>query len=222
MRPLTDSKPKPLIDVAGRSLLDHTLDRVAAAGITDVVVNHRWLGEQIAAVVAQRQDLRITLSPEDQVLETGGGVQAALPLLGGEPFLILNADVFWLNGPTPAIDRLMAAWDDSQMDALLLVQRMVTGYGCEGPGDYFLDPVGRLTWRGEAAVAPHIFAGVQICHPRLFEEAPPAPFSMKALWDRAQANGRLFGILHDGLWFHLSRPGDVETTMQVLVDDRLI
>lgn len=212
MRPLTDTLPKPMIEVAGRALIDHVFDRFATIGVRDLVVNLHHLRAKLEAHLATRQDMRITLSPETELLETGGGVTKALPLLGNDPFFAANADVLWYDGATPALARLAQAWDDEKMDALLLLQRTVTAHGYDGLGDYFLDPVGRAKRRRGNAVAPYVFAGVQILHPRLFKDGPKGPFSLNRLYDRAEEAGRLFGVAHDGLWFHVGTPDSIAAT----------
>jgi MurNAc alpha-1-phosphate uridylyltransferase len=211
MRPITDTLPKPLIEVAGRTMLDRALDHLVEAGVGTVVVNFHWLGEQIRDHLAGRPG--IILSDEsDRLLETGGGVARALPLLGDDPFFVVNGDIVWFNGLTPALDRLAAAWDDERMDALLLMQRTPSAFGYAGRGDFFLDPLGLPRRRRALEVAPYLFAGVQILHPRLVTDVPEGPFSLNMLYDRALAEGRLYGIVHDGEWFHV---GDPESLSQV-------
>ena len=209
MRPLTDDRPKPLLDLDGRSLLDHALDRLEAAGITQAVVNAHWLGEQVEAAMARRADPRIIVQKEDALLETGGSVTMALPLLGDGPFAVVNGDAFWLDGPTPALRRLAAAFDDAEMDALLLMVRTTQVEGIVGKGDFLLDPIGRMRRPKEREIAPYIYAGVQILSPRLFKDAPEGAFSLNRLYDRAIEAGRLYGLVHDGVWFHLSTPDDL-------------
>lgn len=209
MRPLTEECPKPLLQLGGRSLLDHALDRLAAAGVEEVVVNAHWLAEQVEAAIARRTAPRILLQREETLLETGGGVAMALPRLGPRPFAVVNGDAFWLDGPTPALARLAAAFDEAAMDALLLMVRTTQVDGAVGAGDFLLDPLGRMRRPKEREIAPYLFAGVQILSPRLFEGAPAGAFSLNRLYDAAIARGRLFGLVHDGLWFHLSTPEDL-------------
>lgn len=207
MRPLTDRLPKPLIEVAGRSMLDRVLDLLADAGVRRCVVNLHYKGEMIRRHLARRPPPPETIySEEAERLETGGGVARALPLLGVEPFFVCNGDTVILNGATPALGRLAAAWDGERMDALLLMQRTASAYGYDGVGDFFLDPVGVPRRRREREVAPLLFAGVQILHPRLFEDAPSGAFSLNRLFDRALSSGRLYGIVHDGAWYHVGTP----------------
>ncbi|MBR0649086.1 nucleotidyltransferase family protein [Roseomonas terrae] len=217
MRPLTDDRPKPLLELEGRSLLDHALDRLQAAGVTDAVVNAHWRGEQIEAAMARRTAPRITLQHEPALLETGGSVRMALPALGDAPFAVVNGDAFWLDGPSPALRRLAGAFDPAEMDALLLMVRTTQVEGRVDKGDFLLDPIGRMRRPKEREIAPYIYAGVQILSPALFEGAPDGPFSLNRLYDRAIENGRLYGLVHDGVWFHLSTPQDLyqaEATMR--------
>jgi len=217
MRPLTDDTPKPMLPVQGRAMLDHVLDRLEQVGVTHAVVNLHHLGEKIEAHLANRKRPEIVFSQEDDLLETGGGVRKALPLLGDEPFFVVNGDVFWLDGQFPALQRLAEAWDDSRMDALLLLQASINAWGYDGKaGDFLLTPEGRLMRRRERQIAPFIFAGVQILHPRSLEDTPEGAFSLNLLYDRAEAAERLWGVRHDGLWFHVGTPQALEE-----VDDAL-
>jgi len=204
MRPITEHTPKPLIPVAGRTMLDRTLDHLRAQGVERMVVNAHWLGHKIHDHLRGQPD--IVLSDEDELLETGGGVTKALPLLGEAPFFVCNSDIVWLNGPVPALTRLARAWDPARMDALLLLQRTATAVGYEGRGDFFLDPSGVPRRRAEGEVAPLLFAGVQILHPRLFEDCRVERFSLNRIYDRALAAGRLSAIVHDGAWYHVGDP----------------
>jgi MurNAc alpha-1-phosphate uridylyltransferase len=204
MRPITLTTPKPMVAVAGRTMLDRALDHLRAVGATDIVVNTHWLAERIREHMAGRPG--IVLSHEDELLETGGGVAKALPLLGAEPFYVVNSDIIWTDGAIPALARLAAAWDSARMDALLLLQPTATAVGYEGKGDFFLDAAGVPRRRRDPQVAPYLFAGVQILHPRLFEGAPSGKFSLNVLYDRALEDGRLFGLVHDGRWFHVGTP----------------
>ncbi|BDG75321.1 nucleotidyltransferase family protein [Roseomonas fluvialis] len=209
MRPLTDELPKPMLPLAGRSLLDHALDRLAAAGVTQAVVNAHWHADRIAEAMALREHPCVVLQREEDLLETGGGVTRALPLLGGGAFAVVNGDAFWLDGPTPALNRLAAAFDAAEMDALLLMVRTTQVEGAVGTGDFLLDPLGRMRRPKEREIAPYLYAGVQILSPALFEGAPAGAFSLNRLYDRAIEAGRLFGLVHDGVWFHLSTPEDL-------------
>jgi MurNAc alpha-1-phosphate uridylyltransferase len=206
MRPLTDTRPKPMIEVLGRTMLDRALDHLEIAGVAECVVNTHYLGEVIAKHLAGRTDPRITISHEDTLLDTGGGVARALSKLGAEPFFVVNADVVWLDGRRPALLRLARAWDAEKMDACLMVHATVRAIGYDGPGDFTLDPLGTLKRRRENHVAPFVFTGVQMLHPRLFAGAPQGAFSLNRLYDRAEEAGRLFAIVHDGEWFHVGTP----------------
>jgi MurNAc alpha-1-phosphate uridylyltransferase len=204
MRPLTERTPKPLIPVAGRSMLDRVFDRLDEAGVPNRVVNTHWLAERIARHLVNRSG--VLLSHEDVLLGTGGGVARSLPLLGAQPFFVCNADIVWLDRVKPALTRLAKAWDAARMDALLLLEPRAPAIGYEGPGDFFRADDGRLQRRGDASTAPFVFTGVQILHPRLFADAPDGAFSLNILYDRAQATRRLFGLVHDGDWLHIGTP----------------
>jgi N-acetyl-alpha-D-muramate 1-phosphate uridylyltransferase len=206
LRPLTERVPKPLIEVGGKAMLDWALDHLAAAGIARAVVNLHHLGGQIEAHVKGRARPRVIFSREAELLDTGGGVAAALSGLGPDAFYVLNGDVVWLDGLEPALDRLARAWDEDEMDALLLLHPVAGAYGYDGRGDFAMDPTGRLRRRHEREVAPFVFAGVQLLHPRLFAAAPATAFSLNLLYDRAIEGGRLWGLRHDGRWFHVGTP----------------
>jgi MurNAc alpha-1-phosphate uridylyltransferase len=209
--PITETLPKPLVEIAGRTLLDHTIDRLALAGVERVVVNLHYKAEMIAAQLARRDHPRIDLSREEELLETGGGVKRALPLL--DPvFFALNADVLWLDGVDDVLSRLARYFDAKKMDAALLMQRTIHAVGYEGHGDYFLDPLGVPRRRGEREVAPYIYAGIQILHRRLFDGIEDSVFSLKRLYDRAEDAGRLGAIIHDGEWFHVGSPAGLDAT----------
>lgn len=211
MRPITETRPKPLVTVAGRTLLDRALDALAAAGVTDAVVNVHYLAQMIEDHLVARTAPRIDISDErETLLETGGGVTKALPLLGAGPFYVVNADIAWRDGPQPALSRLGAMWDPADMDALLLLHPVGAATGYDGAGDYAADAAGRLARRRDAPCAPHVFTGVQILHPRLFDGAPEGPFSLTRLYDAAESAGRLFGLVHDGEWYHIGTPAGLE------------
>jgi N-acetyl-alpha-D-muramate 1-phosphate uridylyltransferase len=211
MRPLTENTAKPLLPLDGRSLLDHALDRLQAAGVREAVVNAHWHVDKVAAAVSGRLAPRVHLQREDELLETGGGVARALPRLGTDPFAVVNGDSMWLDGPVPALARLAAALDPATMDGVLLLVRSAQVEGEVGSGDFLLDPLGRLRRPKEREVAPYIFAGVQVLSHALFADAPRSgAFSLNRLYDRAIAAGRLHALVHDGVWFHLSTPPDLE------------
>lgn len=204
MRPLTQHTPKPLIPVAGRCMLDRAMDRLDEVGVNRRVVNAHWLGDQVAAHLANHVD--VTISYEDLLLETGGGVAYALPLLGDRAFFVCNADIIWLDGRMPALRSLAEAWDDARMDALLLLQPVDAAFGYDGVGDFSRMADGQLIRRPKEGRAPLVFTGVQILHPRLFADSPTGAFSLNVLYDRALANGRLHGLIHDGDWLHIGTP----------------
>lgn len=206
LRPVTDSTPKPLVEIVGRTILDRILDRCEAAGVAEAIVNTHYLAEKVEAHVAKRIRPRIRISHEDTLLETGGGVVKALPLLGPDPFYVINGDVLWRDGARDTLTRLARDWTDGEMDALLLVHPVVHARDYRGAGDFLLDQLGRARRRRPWEVAPFVFTGIQLLHPRLFAEAPPGRFSLNLLYDRAAAANRLFAIVHDGEWFHIGTP----------------
>lgn len=214
MRPITDHTPKPLVAVAGRTMLDRVLDHLVDAGVEDAVVNVHHLPDAVRAHLAQRAEgPRITISDETALLlETGGGVKKALPLLGADPVFVINADIVWLNGARPALTRLAEAWNPAEMDALLLFKRTADAHGYEGPGDFFLDPNGVPRRRGEKQVAPHVFAGVQILSPAALADTPDGAWSLNVVFNRLLEAGRLRAIAHDGPWFHVGTPDAIAPT----------
>jgi|SRR6185437_14687029 len=206
MRPLTARKPKPLVEVAGKALLDHVLDRLEDAGVETAVVNVHYLAEMIAHHLSTRAKPHIELSDErGLLLGTGGGVVKALPLLGDAPFFHLNSDTVWIEGPRPNLIRLAEAFDAQTMDGLLLLAP-TTSIGYDGFGDYAMSPDGLLRRRDEREVAPFVYAGAAILVPALFAGAPGGDFSLTALFDRAERAGRLHGLRLDGLWMHVGTP----------------
>jgi N-acetyl-alpha-D-muramate 1-phosphate uridylyltransferase len=220
MRPLTDTTPKPMIPVAGRSMLDRSIDRLQQHGIRNLVVNVHHLGEQIAAHVGAA---RARVIREEKLLDTGGSVKNALPLLGQEPFFVLNGDGLWTDGAVPMLKRLEAAWDPARMDALLLLHPIDKAIGREASdkGDYFLDDVGakgvgKARHRGAELGAPYLFASISICDSRLFRVSPDGPFSLVQLWHKAQKSGHLYGLVHDGQWFHVGTPHALADAQKVL------
>ena len=206
MRPLTDDRPKPLVTVRGRTLLDHALDRLVAAGVTMAVINLHYRAQMVKDHLAGRRDLEIQYSMEDEILGTGGGVAKALPLFQGEPFFILNSDSIWVEGASAALPAMQRLWDPQRMDGLLLLAAMTTAMGYEGRGDFLLDVHGHIARVPELTSSPYAYPGVQIVHPRLFEGAPQGAFSTNIMWDRAIAKGRLFGTRLDGVWIHVGTP----------------
>ena len=222
MRPLTNDRPKPLVKVAGKTLIDHALDRLVAAGVTFVVVNIHYKAEMVKEHLAKRRDLEIVFSEEhDALLGTGGGVVKALHHFGNEPFYIMNSDTVWVEGIGRALDRMIARWDGEEMDALLLLASMVTALGFEGPGDFNMDALGHLSRVGERRLTPFAYPGVQIAHPRLFDAAPKGGFSTNRVWDVAMEKGRLYGVRLDGVWIHVGTPEAVKEAEDFLADRRL-
>jgi MurNAc alpha-1-phosphate uridylyltransferase len=205
MRPITDHTPKPLVPLAGRALIDYGIDRLIAVGVKRVVVNTHYKAPMMAAHLTGRQDVEIVLSHEETLLDTGGGVKKALQYLG-DAFYVINADVFWLNGRTPALIRLARTWDAEKLDALLLVQRTTSAIGYEGVGDFMVDPLGQVRRRNEREVVPHLFAGIEILSRRFFDQSPDGAFSLNPLWNKAIDAGRLAALIHDGEWFHVGTP----------------
>lgn len=200
--PLTKDRPKALVEVGGKVLIDWTLDALAAAGVAEAIVNHHYLGDLLLAHLANRKGSpEVILSDETELLmDTGGGVVKALPLLGDGPFFIINADVVWTDGTLDTLRRMAAAWAPERMDALLLVAPKERTVGFGGPGDFFLESDNRLRRRKPAPEAPMIYASIQITTAAAFKDAPEGPFSNNVIWDRALSRDRLFGIAHDGWW----------------------
>lgn len=216
LRPITETTPKPLIQVGGRALIDHCLDRMMEVDIESVVVNTHHLAEKVERHLGQRDAPRIEFSREDTLLETGGGVKKALSLLGEQPFYVMNGDMLLLNGPQSALRRLARHWDAARMDALLLVHSTVSAMGYQGLGDFIVDPMGRVERRREAEVSPFMFTGTQILHPRLFDDMPAEEFSLNLLYDRAIGRRRLYGVVHDGECFHVGTPEGLSEASQFL------
>jgi MurNAc alpha-1-phosphate uridylyltransferase len=219
MRPLTATRPKPLIEVAGKTLLDHTLDKLKAAGVRKAVVNVHYLADALEAHLKNRvQGIEIAVSDERaRLLETGGGLVHALPLIDSDPFLVVNSDNLWVDGPADTIRLLASAWDESRMDALLLLVPCARAHCHKGQGDFHMDAGGRLRRRRPGAVAPFVFTGLQMVSKRLFEgEMPRGPFSTNLLWDRAIEAGRLYGVAHEGLWFDIGAPPNIRKAEEVL------
>jgi MurNAc alpha-1-phosphate uridylyltransferase len=207
MRPLTDDRPKALVEVGGRSLIDHVLDRLAEAGVQRAVVNVHYFADLLERRLAGRSRPQILISDErDELLETGGGLKKARALLGDDPVLVANIDSVWIEDGEPALDVLAHAWDPTRMDALLLLAPMARAIGFDTPGDFFMAADGRLSFRGETAHAPFAFMGVHIAKPQLVDGEPDGPFSLSRLWREMAAEGRLFGVVFDGLWMHVGDP----------------
>src|SRR5947199_7617877 len=207
MRPLTDRMPKPLVPVAGRPLLDHVLDKLAEAGVREAIVNVHYLPDQIIDHVAARAQPKVTISDErDVVLGTGGGVVKALPLLGNAPFFHVNADTLWIDGVRSNLARLAEAFDPSRMDILLLMAPTTSSIGYAGAGDYAMAADGTLRKRKEHQVVPFVYAGVAVMSPAIYAGAPQGAFSLTRMFDRAEDEGRLYGLRMDGVWMHVGTP----------------
>ena len=220
LRPVTDTIPKPLIEINGRTLLDYAIDRLALVGVETVVVNVHYKAAMVAAQLARRDHPRIEISHETELLDTGGGVARALPLLD-DVFFVVNSDVFWLDGKDHALQRLAAAFDPERMDAILLLQRTATAVGYDGSGDYLIDASGYPHRRGERAVAPFLFAGLQLLHSRAFAGISDRVFSLVRIFDRAEEAGRLQAIVHDGEWYHIGTPQGLAATRERLLSHRI-
>jgi MurNAc alpha-1-phosphate uridylyltransferase len=219
MRPLTLQKPKPLIEVGGRTLIDYAFDRLRASRVGDAVVNVHYLADQVEAwAVRQQPPPRLVISDErQQLLDTGGGVAKALPLLGPDPFFVLNSDSFWIESGRPALDRLREAWDGDRMDCLLLVCPLSRCIGFDGRGDFTVENGGRLVRKLPNDASPVVYIGCYLVHPRLFMNAARGPFSMNVLWNKAIEERRLFGLVHDGLWLHVGTPDAIPPAEAALV-----
>ena len=218
MRPLTATRPKPLVEVGGATLLDHALGHVRAAGISRVVVNVHHFADALEAHLKRHSDgLDLSVSDErDELLETGGGVARALPLLGDKPFFVVNTDNVWVDGPIDTFRLLGHRWDDEAMDALLLVVPLARATAHGGPGDFHMDAGGRIARRLPRRIAPFVYTGVQLISPRLVEGAPGGAFSFNLLWDRAIAAGRAYGVVHQGLWCDVGAPANVAVAAEML------
>lgn len=219
MRPLTATRPKPLIEVAGKPLLDHCLDRLRAAGVRKAVVNVHYLPDALEAHLRSRvTGIDIAVSDErEQLLETGGGLVKALPLIDADPFLVVNADNLWVDGPVDSLRHLASHWDDARMDALLLLVPLARANCHNGSGDFHMAAAGTVRRKKPGSVAPFVYTGIQMVSKRLFEgEVPSGPFSTNILWDRAMEAGRCFGAVHQGLWFDVGAPPNIRKTEEIL------
>jgi N-acetyl-alpha-D-muramate 1-phosphate uridylyltransferase len=218
MRPLTATRPKPLVRVGDKALIDYSLERIAAAGISSVVVNAHYLADALEAHVRGGSwPFTIAISDERAaLLETGGGMVKAAPMLSGDPFLVVNSDNIWTDGPRDTIHQLAAQWDGSRMDALLLLIRHAGAVGHGGKGDFHMTPGGVISRRKPGRVAPFVYTGIQLVSRRLLREAPAGAFSTNILWDRAIAEGRLFGLAHQGQWFEVGTPDAIPVTEAAL------
>jgi MurNAc alpha-1-phosphate uridylyltransferase len=219
MRPLTATRPKPLVEVAGKALLDHCLDRLRAAGVRKAVVNVHYLADALEAHLNNRvTGIEVAVSDErEQLLETGGGLVHALPLIDSDPFLVVNSDNLWVDGAVDSLRLLAANWEEGKMDALLLLVPLARAHCHKGQGDFHMSAAGKLRRRKPGGVAPFVYTGIQMVSKRLLEgEVPEGPFSTNILWDRAIAEGRLFGAVHEGLWFDVGAPENIRKTEEIL------
>jgi N-acetyl-alpha-D-muramate 1-phosphate uridylyltransferase len=219
MRPLTERMPKPLVQVAGRPLLDHVLDKLGAAGVSEAVVNIHYLPDQIIDHVAGRKKPRVIISDErERVLGTGGGIVKALPLLGQTPFFLVNADTMWIDGVRSNLARLAETFDPARMDILLLMAPTASSIGYDGSGDYGMLPDGALRKRREHQVVPFVYAGAAILSPALFAEAPKGEFSLTKAFDAANEQERLFGLRLDGTWMHVGTPDAIAAAEEAFLE----
>lgn len=219
MRPLTATRPKPLIEVAGKPLVDHALDRLRAAGVRKAVVNVHYLADAVEAHLKSRpRGIEIVVSDErKRLLETGGGLVRALPLIEADPFLVVNSDNLWVDGPVDSLKLLASNWDEQRMDALLLLVPLARAHCHLGRGDFHMDAAGALRRRKPRGVAPFVYTGIQMVSKRLLDgDVPDGPFSTNLLWDRAIAAGRCFGAVHQGLWFDIGRPENIRKAEEIL------
>jgi MurNAc alpha-1-phosphate uridylyltransferase len=219
MRPLTATRPKPMVEVAGKRLIDHCLDRLRAAGVRRAVVNVHYLADALEAHLKNApEDIEIAISDErEQLLETGGGLVRALPMIDVDPFLVVNSDNLWIDGPIDSLRLLASNWDEGRMDALLLLVPLARANGHGGQGDFHMRSTGELRRKKPGTVAPFVFTGIQMVSKRLFAgELPQGPFSTNLLWDRAIEAGRCFGVVHQGLWFDVGTPDNVRKTEELL------
>jgi MurNAc alpha-1-phosphate uridylyltransferase len=219
MRPLTATRPKPLVEIAGKTLLDHTLDHLRDAGVRKAVVNVHYLPDALEAHLENHvKGIETIVSDErDELLETGGGIVKALPLIDADPFLVVNSDNFWVDGPVDSLRHLAASWDDARMDALLLLVPLARANCHVGQGDFHMNAAGELRRRKPGTVAPFVYIGIQMLSKRLFEaDVPKGPFSTNILWDRAMEAGRCFGTAHQGLWFDIGAPPNIKKAEDIL------
>ncbi|MBM3468097.1 MAG: nucleotidyltransferase family protein [Alphaproteobacteria bacterium] len=218
LRPLTDHTPKPLIKIGGKTMLDHALDKIDAYGVQRCVVNTHHLADQIQAHLQRRRKPEIYISHEPILLDTGGGIAQALPHFSGEPFFVLNADIWWRDAQHSCLQHLNEMWDSEKMDALLLLMPREKAMGYSGVGDYFLTASGKLKYRGKEEMRPYIFTGIRILHPRLLEGEKIQPFSIVPFFHKAESNGRLYGLVFDGEWGDI---GTLESLKAISSDKRV-
>jgi MurNAc alpha-1-phosphate uridylyltransferase len=218
MMPLTADRPKPLVEVGGVALLDHVLDHLRDAGVGKIVVNAHYRADQVEAhLVAHATDFDVSISDERNLLrDTGGGLVRALPMISDDPFICVNADNWWTNDGENAISRLMAHWDAARMDVLMLLVPLATAYNSQGIGDFNMDADGRLSRRVGDAPAPYVWTGIQLLSKKLIIDPPSDVFSTNVFWDRAIAEGRCMGLVHEGMWFDVGYPAAITATEERL------
>jgi MurNAc alpha-1-phosphate uridylyltransferase len=217
MRPLTDKIPKPLIKTGGKAMLDHLLDRFAAAGVATAIVNVHRHADQIEAHLSTRSAPKIVISDERaNLLDQGGAIKKALPFLGKQPFFLCNTDSIWIEGPRANLNRLAAAWNPKEMDVLLLVAAVAASVGVDWPGDFMMDAEGRLTKREERRVAPFVYTGVGIIKPELFADTKEDVFKLAPYFFEAAERGRLYGVRLDGVWLHVGTPPAIEEAERLI------
>ena len=218
MMPLTADRPKPLVEVGGVVLLDHVLDHLRDAGVGKIVVNAHYRADQIEAhLAAHATDFDVSISDERDLLrDTGGGLVQALPMISDDPFICVNADNWWTNDGENAISRLIAHWDAARMDVLMLLVPLATAYNSQGIGDFNMDADGRLSRRVGDAPAPYVWTGIQLLSKKLIIHPPSDVFSTNVFWDRAIAEGRCMGLVHEGMWFDVGYPAAITATEERL------
>jgi len=212
MKPLTDHRPKALVEVAGKPLIDHVLDRLGEAGVETAVVNVHHFADQMERHLAGRTHPRVIVSDERAaLLDSGGGIKAARALLGDDPIFVANIDSLWTGGATPPLEQMKAAWDPERMDMLLLLVPKGQGIGFEGPRGFFMDGDGRVTHSADDAnPAPFANVGFQVMKPGLLDGEPDGAFSILPVWWRLQETGRIFGVVMDAFWMHVGDPAALD------------
>ena len=220
MRPLTATRPKPLVEVAGTTLLDHVLGHLAGGGVKRAVVNVHYFADALEAHLGKSSTgLDIIISDErGGLLETGGGLMKAKALIPDDPFLCVNTDNYWVDGPVNTFRLMASHWDDTKMDALLLLIPLARAHNHQGRGDFLMDPLGKISRRLTGRIAPYVWTGIQMLSKRLLVDPPADKFSTNIFWNRAIAQGRAFGIVHQGLWFDVGTPAAIARTEAALAD----
>ena len=220
MRPLTDNRPKPLVEVAGKAMIDHCFEKLVEAGIGKAVVNVHYLADMMEAhLAALPYPIEIRVSDErEQLLETGGGLVQAEPMIEEDVFFCINSDNLWTDGPTNSLHQLAQAWDEDRMDALLLLIPREAAHNYNGDGDFHLDDEKRISRKLPDQKAPLIYSGIQLISKRLLRDAPTGPFSTNIFWERAIGEGRLFGAVHEGQWFEVGSPQAIAPTEAALAN----